>query len=562
VAERKHGPAIAVFAIAVVVLVVGAAGGPGWQSAIHADVAASLRHTAAAPLYGIIANVVAALPFGEVGFRLAVLSAVLGAALLAGVVEAARVLLPRDPIAGIVAAILLAATPAFRDAAGFAGPGILAACGVVWMTRFAVTGCRIAALACAAIVAGSAPWLGAALAVMLVVRLARELAIGVAGVAGVICIVLWVGAIGSLPAVSPTTQALASIGRGAGAVVLGAGILGIGFGAVTGLAFARRLAAIAGIAAVHATLFGGDIEMLGVLAIGCAVIPSAVVRAAGSPRRHVVALAAGVPLVAAALLTGPAFGIDDPGATPARVADDLVGEAPPGPGVVIAVNAPTLHALEYAHVVAGARPDLAIIPYAGPDTDLVVADALRANRVAIADVPAFGRLDPRRAVARGRGFQLLPGLPAVIAPVVPPPRYASAIGEDLAIWIAVTRGEFEGSAGRLDAAARAAGLTQRFRAGDLAVLAATVPTRARPAFFGLLPMADVGAARLDLFGDDLAWVAGIAEPVLPADAPAARRLHAKWRQIWLGKATPADPEITAMGPAAIAATAAMLATYR
>src|SRR5262249_46262178 len=160
----------------------------------------------------------------------------------------------------------------------------------------------------------------AALAVLVVVWLARELAIAVAGVAGVVCIVLWVGAVGSLPAFAPSTHALASIGRGAGAVVLGAGLLGIGFGAITDLAFARRLAAIAGLAALHATLFDGDIETLGVLAIGCAVIPSAVVRAAGATRRHLVALAAGVPLVAAALLTGAAFGVDDPGATPARVA--------------------------------------------------------------------------------------------------------------------------------------------------------------------------------------------------------------------------------------------------
>src|SRR5262245_18779398 len=286
VPDRKHRPAIAVFAIAIVVLVVDAAGGPGWQSSLHADVAASLRHAASAPLYGTFAMVTAALPFGEVGFRLAVLSAVLGAALLAGVVEAARVFLPRDPIAEIVAAILLALTPAFRDAAGFAGPGILAACGVVWMTRYVMMQCRIAALACAAIVVGSAPWLGAALAIVVVVWLARDLAIAVTGVAGAICIILWFGAIGSLPSLEPSTAALTAIGRGAGAVVLGAGLLGIGFGAITGLPCARRLAAIAGIAAVHATILGGDIETLGILAIGCAVIPSAVVRAAGVSRRE------------------------------------------------------------------------------------------------------------------------------------------------------------------------------------------------------------------------------------------------------------------------------------
>jgi len=227
----------------------------------------------------------------------------------------------------------------------------------------------------------------------------------------------------------------------------------------------------------------------------------------------------------------------------------------------VTVNEASFFAVEYAHVVAGARPDLAIVPYAGPETDVVVADALRANRVAIADVPAFGRLDPRRVVARGRAFQLLPALPAVIAPVATPARYDSAIGRDLAARLAIARARFEASAGRLEAAARAAGLTRRFHAADLAVLAATVPTRARPAFFGFLPMPSP-ADQLDLLGDDLAWVAGLEEPALPADAPEPRRLHAKWRQIWLGTATRDDPEIGAMGPAAIGATAAVMAALR
>ena len=47
------------------------------------------------------------------------------------------------------------------------------------------------------------------------------------------------------------------------------------------------------------------IAFLALCAVGCAVIPSAVVRVVGSDRRARVALAAGVPLVAAALLATP-----------------------------------------------------------------------------------------------------------------------------------------------------------------------------------------------------------------------------------------------------------------
>jgi hypothetical protein len=556
--ERKLP--VLVFALALVGLIVGAAGGPTWWPSAHSHVAAELDHSAIAPLYGLVANVAAALPFGELGFRLAVLSAVLGAALLAGVVAAARVVLPKDPVAWIVAAVLLAAAPAFRDAAGFAGPDILAACGIVWMIRFTATSCWRPALGCAAVVLGSAPWLGAALVALGIVWLARERFVLAIGAVGVICVILWLpwlGAIGSLPRIAPSIDTLAGMGRGAGAIVFGAGLLGIGFAAVTGLAFARRLAVFAALALVHTALVGGDISALAVVALGCAVIPSAIVRAVGATgRRHLVALGAGLPLVAAAALTGPAITVDSPGATPARVADDLIGEAPPGPGIVVPVNDASKLALEYARVVAGARPDLAL----APTSDVAVADALRSNRVVISEVSGFGRLDPRRSVARGRGFQLLGGLPAVNAPVAPPAHYDSAMGHDLSLRFALERARFEANAGRLDAAARAAGLTKRFRAGDLAVLGATRPTLARPPFYRFLPITSPDV-EVEVFGDDLAWVAHLDEPALPDNAPDARRLHARWRLLWLGKTTPNDPEIAALGPAALAATAAMLATY-
>ena len=66
--------------------------------------------------------------------------------------------------------------------------------------------------------------------------------------------------------------------------------------------------------------------------------------------------------------------------------------------------------------------------------------------------------------------------------------------------------------------------------------------------------APTGPWLIDLFGDDLAWVAGLTIPALPADAPPARKLHERWRAILAGQATPDDPGIAALGPAAVAAT--------
>jgi hypothetical protein len=80
----------------------------------------------------------------------------------------------------------------------------------------------------------------------------------------------------------------------------------------------------------------------------------------------------------------------------------------------------------------------------------------------------------------------------------------------------------------------------------------------------LPPLGDRPAGRwlLDVFGDDLAWVAGLDEPSLPEDAPAMRRLHARWRAILLGKATADDPAIAALGEEAVRATRVMLDTLR
>ena len=96
------------FGIVLVALVLDAAGGPGWGiDSARAVLAVRMDHGAAAPLYDVLASVFALLPAGEPGFRLAVFGAVLGALTCAGVIEAARVLVPKDRFAGLAGVIVV-----------------------------------------------------------------------------------------------------------------------------------------------------------------------------------------------------------------------------------------------------------------------------------------------------------------------------------------------------------------------------------------------------------------------------------------------------------------------
>ncbi|NVB79883.1 MAG: hypothetical protein HOV81_15915, partial [Kofleriaceae bacterium] len=251
------------------------------------------------------------------------------------------------------------------------------------------------------------------------------------------------------------------------------------------------------------------------------------------------------------------FSVDDPGSAPHDLAFDLESSIPPGPGVFVATRTTTWLALAHEATIAGARPDLALVsPRPSDEADTIVADTLRAGRIAAADAATVGRLDPRRTIPRGRGFQLVQEIPERAMPVAPPATYATPTGREQGILLALERARFESASGRYDLAARAVGLADRFGAADLAVLAATTVTPLRPPLFEHLPLGGepVGPWLLDLYGDDLAWIAGLPEPELPADAPMPRRLHAKWREILTGRTTPDDPAIAAMGLPAIIAT--------
>jgi len=568
-----------VFAVALVLLVLDAGGGPGWYASSAQSVfAVRLEHLGYAPLYDVLASVAALMPWGEVGFRLALLDAVLAACTLAGIVAAVRVLVPRDITASLVAVALLLLAPPFRDAAAFASPSILAACGTVWTFAFAARYARapsdtrdtrdvVGALAACAVVAGSAPWFGAFLALSTTGHLLRAgardgIVLGVAMI-GVLAIVLWVNAVGPLPAANGSlTATVATSGHGAAAIVVGAGLLGVGFGALTGLPGTRWLAWLVALAGGHEVIVGGNAPvLLALLAIGTAIIPSAILRATqpklAGTRRHALVAAAGVPLVTIAALVGGTFSVDDPGAAPTRLATDLTRSLPPGPGVFVATRPASWFALQYEGVIAGARPDLSFVPPLPPtDADAVIANALRGQKLAAADAAAFGRLDVKRAIPRGRGFQLVGDIPSTPSPIAGPAHYASAIGQQQATLLALECARHEAASQRLDAAARAVGLESRFGAADLAILAATLATADRPALFGFLPLDErpPGPWLYDIFGDDLAWVGGVPIPAVDDRAPIARRLHAKWREVLLGKLKPDDPSITALGPRAVAAT--------
>ncbi|HEY5920088.1 MAG TPA: hypothetical protein VIV11_00400 [Kofleriaceae bacterium] len=564
-----------VLAVMLVLLVLDAGGGPGWHAASAESVfAARMERVGYAPLYNVIASVAALLPWGEVGFRLGVLDAVLAALTLAGVVAAVRALVPRDVSASLVSVALLVLAPPVREAAAFAGPSILAACGAVWAFACGARYARdhqahdaFAALGACALVIGSAPWLGGLVTISTAVWLFRSggrdvTAIGI-GAVGALVVVLWLDANGPLPgAAGSLASAVAVSGRGAAVIVVGAGLIGAGFGALTALPHARWLAWFVVLAGAHEIVVGGSAAvLLAVLAIGVAIIPSAIIRATQpkleGPRRQLLAAGAGVPLIAIAALVGGTFTVDDPGRAPTQLAGDLTAAQPPGPGVFVATRATTWFALQYESAIAGMRPDLAFVPLLPPtEADAVVANALRGQRIAASDAAAFGRLDVRRAIPRGRGFQLVGDLPATSTVPSGPASYASAVGREQATLLALERARHEAASQRLDAAARALGLEARFGAADLAILAATLATAERPALFGYLPLDErrPGPWLYEIFGDDLAWVAGLAIPTVDDHAPIARRLHAKWRDVILGKLKPDDPSIAALGVRAVAAT--------
>lgn len=562
---------LAIGVVAGVILIATATSGPGWGSgSVETVIATQLQRTALSPLYHLLASVAAALPVGEPGFRLAALSALIGAITLVGVIHAVRALLPAQPVAAALSAVLLVLAPPWRLAAAEPGPAMLAACGTVWALAFALEQARdpnprraLSALAACAVVVGSAPWLGTGLVLLVGLwhRKTTPLVPALAGL-GALIVLLWMGVMGSLPPIrADLAAAVAATGVGSASLLVGVGLLAGAFGALTGLPHARGLFGAILLAALHTVLVDpSPSPLLGLFAIAVGIVPAAITRLLpkDSPRRAVVAVGAAVPLVGLALATGTVLIVDNPRHTPARLATDVAGSLPPGPGTFVATRVIPWAAFRHEQGIAGLRPDLTLAPLGPSDVD--VANALRAKKIAGSDQFAFGRLDPSRALPRGRGFQLLGEARLdTVVPTLPPATYATTIGETESVLLALARARYEAGAGRLDAAAKAAGLA--LSGSDLAILATTVPSTQVPAFYGFIPALGEPAGRwqLELLGDDLAWVSGLEVPVVSGPPP--RVLHARWRALWRGEIKPDDASITALGPEAVAATAELIKTF-
>jgi hypothetical protein len=548
-----------VFAVAFLVLIFSADNSAGWApTSTRAVLAVRLDHSAVSPLYDVVAGAATLLPLGEPAFRLQLLGALLGAFTVMGVVAVSRAWLPKEPAAGLVGAALLLLAPPFREV--LATPQMLAACGLVWAIAFGKQNRLRATFAMCALVIGAEPWLGIAAVLAAGIRFGRKQEVAIAvGAIGVMIVVLWFGAIGSLPGLHVSlADAVAVSGQGAAAVVIGAGLLGFGVGVMTKLPNGRVLAAIALLVAVHEIDVGDNaVPMLAIFAIGTSIVASAILHLVANDlrdwKRNAAVLGCGAPLLIAALAMGIAT--DDPRDTPRRLASDLIDQIPNGPGVFVTTRSPTWFTLQYERTVTGIRPDLELVPpLPAQRADVIVATALRETKIVASDASAFGRLDERFARPLGRAFQLLGAAPREESPVEPPAHYDSKIGETESVALALERGEHEAASGRLAAAARAVGLENRFGAADLAVLSATVASTDRPALFGYLPLAELDRSTLDVFGDDLAWIANIPLADPPITAPKPQKLHALWRKIFIGTLKPDSPEIAALGTDAVAAT--------
>jgi hypothetical protein len=266
---------------------------------------------------------------------------------------------------------------------------------------------------------------------------------------------------------------------------------------------------------------------------------------------------------------------------------------PPGPGLYLTTGDHSLSAAQYERLVAGGRPDIAIghtelshdewflrhikaqvpalyVPYiddrvGGALAERLAVSNLRRGNPIGSDEPAFGRLLPRNARPIGRGFELLLEAGDAPAGLVPPPPldFAGAIGGKVAQLVAITRGDYEARRGRFASAARAAGLDRsRFSPAEMAALAEAAPRANRPSLAPFLPRRTrrvlyepwLGA----LFGDDLAWQAGLEIPAPPESAVFERRLHGAWRSLLSGRLDPGSPLVLDLGREAAVATSRLM----
>ncbi len=590
-------------------------------------------HPPGHPVHTLLGKLATLIPVGEIGFRVTLVSALSMAATASGVVALARTLVPGERVASLVAGGLVVLSPVAQvNASRVEVYGPVAAM-VVWATACALRFCRAAedeGRAADALVA--AVLFGCAAAVHPVIAAAAAVvpALAVIRAAGVRLIRIgpWALLLGLLPLIAyaqlavragaaspplmvwgdPTSAgalwtlvtganyqgnfALAGlagrfsglallVGEGMGLGILVGGLVGLGTGAATGLRGAGTVllsaACVIGGAALQARfnpdMPGYVLPALALLAAGLAPAIGAGLRMLPSvptgPRRHLVAAALALPLVAVGLAGRTARATDSGfrrGDDPTRRVAATVGQMPPGPAAYVVHGDDALFPALYERIVAGYRPDVAIVngelmrdrwfvtqvdrslpalyvPFVNDGrrypsmVEALVTGNLMAGRPVGGDEWIWRTGKPSPAAPMGRGYRYGPE-PTRAAPAPPPPDYRGAVGARVAGRIGLTRALYEAARGRLPAAVTATALSNRF-AGDEDALAAATPDPGRPVLYGLVPHKTpifiFARWQAELFGDDLAWIAGLPPPD-PAVAGAVyeRRVHLVWRQVLSG----------------------------
>ena len=310
----------------------------------------------------------------------------------------------------------------------------------------------------------------------------------------------------------------------------------------------------------------------------------------GPARTRPVAMAALLaPLVAAGLFAGGGQPLDRDDA-PARLWATTVGALPPGPGLYFTSGDHTLFAAQYERLVAGGRPDLVVahpelsrdewflrhvkrmmpilrVPYVddgvrGATGERLAIYNMRDGRTVGGDLPSFGRLRSRYAGAVGRGYQYVLVEADAADPARPPPDFAGHIGRRVAALVGLARGEYELERDRFADAARAAGLARRLSGEQMAQLAAARPRADRPPLLPLLPRRTRVLLHdewmTDLFGDELAWRAGLPPLRTGGGDTFEEELHARWRALLSGEVEPGSPELLDAGRDAALATTRLL----
>jgi hypothetical protein len=547
----------AVFLAVAVVGVVRAPGAAGWLDGDGVVAAAAMQpgdgHGAIGVLMGALASLV---PIGELAFRVAVIGAIALAFAAVGVVALARVLVPTAAGAGVIGAALLATSPAASTAAAN-GEGAAMAALVLWALVVALRPSTRPSASLRTNGAASLRTIGIGAAAAVVLLFAPFFLRGDAPAVGAL--------LGGGDAAG--ARFVHAIADGTSTVLVFAGLVGLGLGALTGL---RGAAIVLGAVVASSILValaappGWSVLPLALVAAGVAPLAAAVARIGPAEQRATIATIAAIPIAAiAAIAPRRAPAPDDDRDGVARAAADVMGAIASGPGIFVGTEPALRTALVHERVVAGLRPDLVLDV---PD-ERRVALAFRADRVVGADLASFRTLDPRRTLVAGRGFQLVVDEPPddSAAPLPPgPAAYPGRTGTAVAALLATERARREAARGHLDRAAHAAGLAgTRFGAGDLALIAAARPSPQRPALYGFVPRLSgtplPSPALPELFGDDLAWVAGLPLAPLPATAAPERKLHALWREMFAGQRAPDDKAILALGITAGRATARLLA---